>query len=276
MKKMRKCILCAAIAMLSPFLQDASCAQEGAQRVDATAATGPSLRVVRAQRFIDMRVQNRQGENVGEVEDVAIDTANGNIAYVALDAGLLGPLLAVPWKALRVAEDQSTVTMDVTKEALQKAPAFRREHWPHTVEPEWLAGVYSYYGYPPYPGLTEITVRHVRIARATTLLGLKVRNPQREELGDIEDVLIDVREGHIAYLILGTGGVLGIGETIRAVPWKAIRVEPVERVVLNIEPETLHNAPPLEEGAWGESPSRRWLAGLYAYFGAQTYWEEGK
>jgi sporulation protein YlmC with PRC-barrel domain len=224
-----------------------------------------------------MSVQNRQGERVGEIEDVAIDTATGSIAYVALDAGLLDPLLAVPWKALRVAEDQSTVTMDVAKEALQKAPTFRRERWPHTVEPAWLASVYSYYGYPPYPGLTEITVRHVRIARATTLLGLKVRNPQREELGEIEDVLIDVREGHVAYLLLGTGGVLGIGETIRAAPWQAMRVEPVERaVVLNIGPETLHNGPPLEEDVWRESASRRWLAGLYAYYGARPYWGEGK
>jgi sporulation protein YlmC with PRC-barrel domain len=224
-----------------------------------------------------MRVQNRQGEGVGEIEDVAIDTANGKIAYVALDVGLLGPLLAVPWKVLTVADDQSTVTMDVAKEALQKAPAFRREHWPHTVEPEWLADVYSYYGYPLYPGLTEITLRHARIARATRLLGLKVRNPQREGLGELEEVLIDVREGHIAYLLLSTGGVLGMGETIRAVPWQAMRVEPVERVVvLNVEREKLHNGPPLEESAWREGASRRWLAGLYAYYGARPYWEEGK
>jgi sporulation protein YlmC with PRC-barrel domain len=169
------------------------------------------------------------------------------------------------------------VTLNVAKEALQKAPAFRRENWPHTVEPEWLAGVYSYYGYPPYPGLTEITVQHVRIARATTLQGLKVRNPQREELGEIEDVMIDVGEGHIAYLMLGTGGILGIGESIRAIPWQAMRVEPVERVVvLNIEREKFHHGPPLEEGAWRESASRRWLAGLYAYYGARPYWEQGK
>jgi hypothetical protein len=77
--------------------------------------------------------------------------------------------------------------------------------------------------------------------------------------------------------MLGTRGILGIGETIRAVPWKAMRVEPVERaVVLNIERERLHNGPPLEEGAWRESASRRWLAALYAYYGARPYWEEGR
>ena len=86
------------------------------------------------------------------------------------------------------------------------------------MDPDRLAGVYDYYGYPPYPGLTEITVQHRRVARVTALLGLNVRNRQRENLGEIEDFMIDVREGHIAYMLLGTGGILGVGERVRAVP----------------------------------------------------------
>jgi hypothetical protein len=96
MKGMRICLPSLAIAMLSLFFQAASFAQEGAQPGHATATTGPLLRVTRAQRFIDISVQNQQGERLGEVEDVVIDTASGRIAYVSLDTGLLGPLLAVP------------------------------------------------------------------------------------------------------------------------------------------------------------------------------------
>jgi sporulation protein YlmC with PRC-barrel domain len=232
---------------------------------------------MRVQQFIDMSVQNQQGERLGEIEDVVIDTADGRIAYAALDSGLFGPLHAVPWEALRVAQDKSTVILNVAKEALQKAPTFRRENWPDTVDPDWLASVYSYYGYPPYPGLTEITVQHVRLARSTTLLGLKVRSPEREELGKIEDLVIDLREGYIAYVILSRGGLLGVGKTLHAVPWTAIRIEPIERVaVLYIEKQKLDSAPPLEEGIWQETASRRWLAGIYAYYGARPYWTESK
>jgi sporulation protein YlmC with PRC-barrel domain len=214
-RRMRICLPSLAIAMLSLFLQAASCAQEGAQGGHPAAATEPSLQVMRAQRIIDTAVQNQRGEHLGEIEDVVIDTADGRIAYVAMDAGLLGPILAVPWKALGMTQDKSTVTLDVAKEALQKAPTFRREHWPETVDPDWLAGVYNYYGYPPYPGLTEVTVQHKRVARVTTLLGLNVRNRQRESLGEIGDFMIDMREGHIAYVLLGTEGVLGVGERVR-------------------------------------------------------------
>lgn len=48
-----------------------------------------------------MAIQNQAGERVGEIEDVVIDTGNGRIAYVAMDAGLLGPILAVPWESTR-------------------------------------------------------------------------------------------------------------------------------------------------------------------------------
>jgi PRC-barrel domain len=76
-----------------------------------------------------MSVQNAQGEHLGEIEDVAIDAADGRIAYAAMDTGLLGPLLAIPWEALGVAQDKPTVTLHVAKEALQKAPTFQCEKW---------------------------------------------------------------------------------------------------------------------------------------------------
>jgi sporulation protein YlmC with PRC-barrel domain len=273
---MRICLPSLAIAMLSLFLQAAWGAQEDAPGAHATSATEPSLQVMRARRLIDMAVQNQERKHLGEIEDVVIDTADGRIAYVAMDAGLLGPILAVPWEALDVAQDKSTVTLNVAKETLQKAPTFRRENWPETVDPDWLAGVYNYYGYLPYPGLTEITVQHKRVTRVTTLLGLNVRNRQRENLGEIEDFMIDTRAGHIAYVLLGTGGILGVGERVRAVPRTAMRVEPIERVVvLGIDKEKLHKAPPLEAGAWEETASRKWLAGVYAYYGARPYWEKG-
>jgi hypothetical protein len=81
---------------------------------------------------------------------------------------------------------------------------------------------------------------------------------------------------HIVSVLLGTGGVLGVGEPVRAVPWTTMRVEPIERVVvLDIAKGKLHNAPPLEAGVWEETASRKWLAGVYTCYGARPYWESG-
>jgi hypothetical protein len=55
-----------------------------------------------------------------------------------------------------------------------------------------------------------------------------------------------------------------------------MRVEPIERVVvLDIDKEKLHNAPPLEAGVWEETASRKWLAGVYTDYRAWPYWEVG-
>jgi sporulation protein YlmC with PRC-barrel domain len=277
MKRIRTCLPAVTLTLLSLCVEATALAQGTAQQGVATAPPGPTLEVIRARRLIDKDVRNQAGEILGEVEDVMVDTANGRIAYVALDAGPLGPIFAIPWKALGVAADNTSATLNMAKDRLQKAPAFRREHWPDTVEPDWLASVYSYYGYPPYPGMTEITVKNMRLARATTLVGLTARDRQRQELGEIQDFTIDIREGHIAYVILATGGILGGGEQAHAVPWTAMEVRPVERVVvLNVDKKKLEYAPPLKEGVWEETASRRWLAGVYAYYGARPYWERGE
>jgi hypothetical protein len=38
----------------------------------------------------------------------------------------------------------------VDKEKLRKAPQFAKDKWPATVERQWLANVYAYYGEKPY------------------------------------------------------------------------------------------------------------------------------
>jgi uncharacterized protein YrrD len=43
-----------------------------------------------------------------------------------------------------------------------------------------------------------------------------------EKLGKIEDVMLNLQDKSIAYLGLGTGGVLGIGQKLFAVPLDAV------------------------------------------------------
>jgi sporulation protein YlmC with PRC-barrel domain len=43
-----------------------------------------------------------------------------------------------------------------------------------------------------------------------SIIGSKVINPFGHELGEIEDIVIDMRDDEIAYAILSFGGILGI------------------------------------------------------------------
>jgi hypothetical protein len=47
---------------------------------------------------------------------------------------------------------------------------------------------------------------------ANTLIGDKVHNQQEEHLGDIKEIMLDMRTGKVAYAVLSFGGVFSIGE----------------------------------------------------------------
>src|ERR1039458_5985753 len=55
-------------------------------------------------------------------------------------------------------------------------------------------------------------------AKASHLIGMTVRNNQNEKLGKVEDFAVDVQSGRIVQVILSSGGFIGIGNTLTAVP----------------------------------------------------------
>jgi len=110
--------------------------------------------IIRASDIEDARVRNPQGEDLGSIKDIMIDTSAGCIAYAALSfggfMGLGDKLFAIPWEALRYNAADETFVLDISKERLENAPGFDKDNWPTTADREWLTGVYSHYGYTPY------------------------------------------------------------------------------------------------------------------------------
>src|SRR4029450_13729436 len=73
------------------------------------------------------------------------------------------------------------------------------------------------------------------IMSASTLDGDTVVNSAGEDLGKIEDIMLDVTAGRIAYAVLSFGGFLGKGDKLFAIPWSALTLDAAEqRVILNI------------------------------------------
>jgi hypothetical protein len=51
-----------------------------------------------------------------------------------------------------------------------------------------------------------------------------VKNLQDQDIGEINQVLIDPSSGRIRFVVLDVGGFLLMGETSVAVPWGALRI----------------------------------------------------
>jgi len=79
---------------------------------------------------------------------------------------------------------------------------------------------------------------------ADTLIGNDVYNEKYEDLGNIKEIMLDMRSGRVSYAVLSFGGFLGMGEKLFAVPWSALTLDTVnKRFILKIDKERLMDAP---------------------------------
>ena len=110
---------------------------------------------------------------------------------------------------------------------------------------------------------------------ASTLTGDKIRNPDGENLGNLEEIVIDLETGRVSYAVLAAGGFMGLGDKYFAVPWAMLTVDTDNKeVVLDVSKETLENAPGFDKDNWPDIHDRTWVADVYRYYGHDPYWEE--
>lgn len=103
---------------------------------------------------------------------------------------------------------------------------------------------------------------------ADILIGDSVVNGQDENLGDIKEIMLDMRSGQVAYAVLSFGGFLGMGEKLFAVPWQALQLDTVnKRFVLNIDKERLQNAPGFDPDAWPDMSDLGWANQIHSFYG---------
>ncbi len=116
-----------------------------------------------------------------------------------------------------------------------------------------------------------------RVMSCDTLSGDKVRNSAGEDLGKIEDIMLDVPTGRVAYAVLSFGGFLGMGNKLFAVPWEALTLnERDKEFVLNIDKQMLENAPGFDKDNWPDMADPDWGSQIYKYYGYKPYWSAGE
>lgn len=111
------------------------------------------------------------------------------------------------------------------------------------------------------------------VMAADTLEGDDVINTRGEDLGEIKDIMIDVRTGKVAYAVLSSGGFLGVGNKLFAIPWGALTLDADRKCfVLDVERDRLANAPGFDKNHWPTMADPLWAKQVHDYFGQNTYW----
>jgi hyperosmotically inducible protein len=111
---------------------------------------------------------------------------------------------------------------------------------------------------PPTTNPSHIRDRDLRrsagvLSRSADIVGLEVRNYQREKLGKVTDLLFDLPGGRLVAVVVSSGGVLGVGDRHIAVDPAAFHYDEAEKVLhLEATKEALQNAPQYDVARWEE------------------------
>jgi sporulation protein YlmC with PRC-barrel domain len=101
--------------------------------------------------------------------------------------------------------------------------------------------------------------------RVSRILGSDVRTRFGEKIGDIRDIVLDDR-GAIRLAIVSTGGFLGVGDRLHAVPWDLLAPGPKDDRILDIDKARLQAAPGFTSRNWPNLGDDRWLADNRRYY----------
>jgi uncharacterized protein YrrD len=109
---------------------------------------------------------------------------------------------------------------------------------------------------------------------ASTLEGDKVVNRQGEDLGEIDEIMLDVPRGKIAYAVMSAGGLMGIGEKLFAIPWSALTLDTDNKCfVLDVDKQRLKDAPGFDKDHWPSMADQQFSTQVHTFYRARPYWE---
>jgi sporulation protein YlmC with PRC-barrel domain len=98
---------------------------------------------------------------------------------------------------------------------------------------------------------------------AGTILESRIRTLGGDTLGELEDLVLDLTEGRVAYAAVSFGGILELAEKVTLVPVDRFElVVPFDGLVLNADEQTIRGAPCFRESDWPGLAEPKWFRGV--------------
>lgn len=110
-----------------------------------------------------------------------------------------------------------------------------------------------------------------RVMSASTLAGDDIYNDREEKLGRVEEIMLDVVDGRVSYVVLSFGGFIGMGNKLFAIPWQAFRLDEANRrFILDVPKETLERAPGFDKDDWPDMGAESYSRQINDYYGYRS------
>jgi hypothetical protein len=166
---------------------------------------------------------------------------------------------------------------------LEGAPAFDLSHWDLATAQSSVEAVYQYYGSMPYfltpehpgHGVNSVSVPMGEVERASRLIGAETVNVQGEELGRVDNLLVDLPQGRIVEVVFASGNFIGMPGELSAAPPQALHYDASRNVLtLDTTREALMSAPHFPSRVWPEI-NREQAGAVYGAYHVTPYFLAG-
>ena len=309
---MRKLLLSSAIAVVlaAPAFAASNPAQSNqAANVVSTHTTGNHMapgdwvQLTSADHLVGRDVRSKDGKQAGEIDGLVLDLPQGRVIYALIGSGgdldIGNDRIAVPFQALRtplsgsdapvvISQDLSKISSGTRVTEDRVADLGSQERMKPDLRRVWnchaarlcCASSAERDLHPYRYVLLRPDQSHIMGsgagARAQDIRGSEVQRSNGDTLGEIDQVMIDPARGRIAYLLLSSGGFLGIGNDWLPVPPEAVAWSPDKDAYVlndkNVKPAAMQV---LHKTDLPGEVQRAQLEALYQRFNLRPYWEGG-
>jgi sporulation protein YlmC with PRC-barrel domain len=108
---------------------------------------------------------------------------------------------------------------------------------------------------------------------ASDIIGKKVKNTQDEDLGKVQDIVLNLDSGQAPYAIIAHGGTFGAGRTKTAVPLSSLQTSPDGKaLMLSATKEQLAAAARTPSGAWSSARNSEWAESVDGFYGEPRHY----
>ena len=236
---------------------------------------------------IESQVQNTQGDKLGNIEELILDNNNQAIAYVVIDSD--SKFYPVPWTAFDTGTD--TYILDITPDKLHQAPSVTSLDISQFNGPDLQQKSHDYYSSQIADVQAKCMDKQMmnrmkdkaetmmgqakqpNLCSSDDIIGYDVQDTQGKTLGELDDIVFDVRQGNLAYGLISFGGILGIGQKTAAVPWEAVVIVPDQKIARLDSNEKTLRAAELTRGDIQQLSEPTFARQVHREFNQEPYWE---
>jgi sporulation protein YlmC with PRC-barrel domain len=222
---------------------------------------------------------------LGTLRDLVFDLESGRLLYGIVDEAGLGVgardnYAVAPGAFRRVNETDKVIIAEFGTKKLGDAPNVPRNRDEYT-SPTFIGNVYRFYGEQPWwtdrspepTGRNAAVGRFGNVHRASDMLGMQIQNVNGEDLGRVHNVMVDLPDGRIGYVLLAPRTAGRDADGFIALPPMAVTVgNEGKTLVTNLEGDKLQTAPRVTRNELNKLDDAGFAANVYRFHGKDAWW----